>query len=295
MRILRASACILIALIMIGSALGEEAYEEPKEVRGTRFEAQQSISGNGIMSSYRCFQDDPLILKSHSSGSGSYSSDSSILAEHIVISNSNYGDYSSSTQRISFNDTVRAAYFPTTIYLKGSARFGPVKSTWSDTTLAGNRDRRVGDEDRGGASIKASFDHANALVKETVTKISGMESLETIQKSAGSFEASMELNSAFNGTAQLNVITKDPDKRVPITTMDELYMGTFSLAKTMKLANKRTWSATEDDWQQCCIEGYASLPTYYQRGTYGFGSDVKGVFDCTCFKTPASAEFQRVH
>lgn len=286
MRILRASACILIALIVIGSALGEEAFEEPKEASGMRFEANQSISGNGIMSSYRCFHNDPLILKSHSSGSGTYSSDSSILAEDIVISNIKYEEYSSSTQRVNFNDSVSAAYFPTTIDLQGSARFGPVKTSWSDSTLAGNR---------GGAAIKASFDHANALVKETVTKISGLESLETIQNSAGSFEASMELNSAFNGTAQLSVITKDRDERVPITTMDELYMGTFSLAKTMKLAEERTWSATEDDWQQCCIEGYASLPTYYQRGTYGFGSDVKGVFDCTCFKAPVSAEFQRVH
>lgn len=251
-----------------------------------RFEAQQSISGNGIMSSYRCFHNDPLILKSHSSGSGAYSSDSRILAEDITVSNIKYEDYSSSTQRVNLNDSVRAAYFPTTINLQGSASFGPVKSTWSDSTLAGNR---------GGAAIRARFDHANALVTETTTKISGLQSLETIRNSAGSFEASMELNSAFNGTAQLSVITKDTNKRAPTTNLDELYIGTFSLSKTMKLAEKRTWSATEDDWQQCCIDGYKSLPTYYQRGTYGFGSDVKGVFDCTCFKTPASAEFQRVH
>lgn len=286
MRLGRALVCVLMALMVMDLALGEEAYEEPKEALGMRFEAQQAISGNGIMSSYRCFHYYPLVLQSHSSGSGSYSSDSSILAEDITVSNIKYEEYSSSTQRINFNDSVRAAYLPTTIDLQGSARFGPIKSTWSDSTRAGNR---------GGEAIRARFDHANALVKETRTKISGLESLETIQNSAGSFEASMELNSAFNGTAQLSVITKDPDKRAPTTNLDELYMGTFSMAKTMKLVDKKIRSEEEDDWQQCCINGYASLPTYYKRGTYGFGSDVKGVFDCTCFKTSVSAEFQRAY
>jgi hypothetical protein len=35
------------------------------------------------------------------------------------------------------------------------------------------------------------------------------------------------------------------------------------------------------------------MPEVYQMGSNGFGSDVKGIFDCTCFKVPAIAEFPR--
>lgn len=273
-------------------ALSEEAYVEPKDAKVLRFYTQQSISGNGFMSAYRCFNSDPIVLKSHSSGSGAYSSDSNILDEDIVLSNMVYEDYLSSKRSVNFNDNVSAAYFPTTVSPGGSARFGLIKSTWSDSTQAGNR---------GGATMKAAFGSARSLVKHMATEVSGIQSIETIQDSTGtgSFVASMELNSAFNGTAQLSATVLDQsqseDWGTPETAMDEYYRGTFSLTKKMKISQKRSRSTEMDDWMPCCIDGYKSMATYYQRGTYGFGPDVKGVFDCTCFKTPASAELQRAY
>lgn len=271
-------------------ALSEEAFVENKKASGLKFYTQQSISGNGFMSAYRCFNSDPNILKSHSSGSGAYSSDSNILDEDIVLSNMIYEDYSSSKRSVKFNDNVSAAYFPTTISPGGSARFGPIKSTWSDSTQAGNH---------GGAVMKAAFDSAKSLVKHMATEVSGFLSIDAIERSAGSFEACMELNSAFNGTAQLSATVLDQsqpdDWGTPETAMDEYYRGAFSLTKKMKISQKRSRSTGVDDWMPCCIDGYKSMATYYQRGTYGFGPDVKGVFDCTCFKTPASAEFQRAY
>jgi len=52
---------------------------------------------------------------------------------------------------------------------------------------------------------------------------------------------------------------------------------------------------TSDDWLPCCSGGYLTMPTYYQRGSKGFGSDVKGVFDCTCYRVPTVAQFPRVY
>jgi hypothetical protein len=37
------------------------------------------------------------------------------------------------------------------------------------------------------------------------------------------------------------------------------------------------------------------MPTNYQKGGKGFGSNVKGVFDCTCFKAPTQAQFPRIY
>ena len=41
--------------------------------------------------------------------------------------------------------------------------------------------------------------------------------------------------------------------------------------------------------------GYMTMPTYYQKGGGGFGSNVKGILDCTCFKAPTQAEFPRLY
>ena len=252
-------------MLLMNLALGEEPYQEDKVVSGFRFSTQQSISGTGFMSSYRCLNNGSLILKSHSSGSGSYSSDSNLLDEYFTLSNIVYQDYTSSTNRVKFNDNVSAAYFPTTIDLGGSARIGPIKSTWSDSTLAGNSY---------GTAIRADFDHANALVKNMATEISesSLDSLETTTTyTSGSFEASMELNSAFNGTAQLSATelerNRPEDRGTPKTDMDEYYRGSFSLTKKMKIAEKSTYSEDDDDWASCCIEGYKTMPTYYKRGS----------------------------
>jgi hypothetical protein len=45
----------------------------------------------------------------------------------------------------------------------------------------------------------------------------------------------------------------------------------------------------------CCFGGYLAMPTYYQKGSKGFGSNVKSIFDCTCWRQPgncADANFQ---
>jgi hypothetical protein len=42
----------------------------------------------------------------------------------------------------------------------------------------------------------------------------------------------------------------------------------------------------DDDWLPCCYDGYLTMPKYYRMGSKGFGSNVKAIFDCTCFESP---------
>lgn len=81
----------------------------------------------------------------------------------------------------------------------------------------------------------------------------------------------------------------------PDTYMDEDYVGSYHLVKKMTVTSTYPNSVLYDDWLPCCFGGYMTMPTYYQRGTYGFGSNPKGVFDCTCSKVPAGAEWPRVY
>ena len=50
----------------------------------------------------------------------------------------------------------------------------------------------------------------------------------------------------------------------------------------------------DDAWLPCCSAGYLTMPTYYQKGSKGFGSNVKGIFDCTCFQSSPSKRSFRV-
>jgi len=72
----------------------------------------------------------------------------------------------------------------------------------------------------------------------------------------------------------------------PMVELDEDYIGSFHMKKNMTL----TWEEDDEEWDYawlpCCSGGYLTMPTHYQTGSNGFGSDVKGVFDCTCNKKP---------
>jgi hypothetical protein len=67
----------------------------------------------------------------------------------------------------------------------------------------------------------------------------------------------------------------------PNVNIDHDYKGTFSLATKMNLTVSATKKWDDNDWLPCCFGGYLIMPTYYQKGTKGFGSNVKGIFDCT--------------
>ncbi len=79
----------------------------------------------------------------------------------------------------------------------------------------------------------------------------------------------------------------------PLVDVDEDYWGTYHIEKLMNLTASVEEIEEDDDWLPCCSGGYLSMPETYQKGINGFGSDVTGVFDCTCFKAPKGAEFPR--
>jgi hypothetical protein len=81
----------------------------------------------------------------------------------------------------------------------------------------------------------------------------------------------------------------------PAIEIDEDYWGTYHIEKNMTLEVPYKRIEKSDDWLPCCFGGYLTMPTYYQAGSRGFGSNVKAVFDCTCSKAPTEAQFPRVY
>jgi hypothetical protein len=247
-----------------------EYYEENNSIIGMRFDAQQSISGLGIASSYRCIQTDPLMLKSQSSGSGYYSSNSVIIGKKDVDISGTDDEYKSSGREVKFKENMSSAYLPTTTAAIGSFVTGPTKYKWSDITSEGNI---------GGVGMKISFSEADSLVKEISAEISGKQTIDRIHESSGSFKAGMELNSAFNGTAQVSAIYKDQNETVPVAMLDEYYRGAFSLVKKMKISEKSTESGADEDELlelPCCFGGIIDISSSDMEGL-----SAECVFNCS--------------
>jgi hypothetical protein len=75
---------------------------------------------------------------------------------------------------------------------------------------------------------------------------------------------------------------------------DEMFVGVYDIAKNLHMSSRFDRFKKDDDWLPCCYGGYLTMPASYQMSSEGFGSNVRGVFDCTCSKVPSVAELQRI-
>jgi hypothetical protein len=65
------------------------------------------------------------------------------------------------------------------------------------------------------------------------------------------------------------------------------YIGNLNMSLAIKMDDYIIINTPDDEWlPSCCFGGYLTMPTYYQKGSKGFGSNVKDVFDCTCWREP---------
>jgi hypothetical protein len=74
----------------------------------------------------------------------------------------------------------------------------------------------------------------------------------------------------------------------PAIKVDEDYWGTYHIEKNVSLTVPYLNIETADDWLPCCTGGWDTMRYMDKKG---FGASTKGVFDCTCFKTPNVAQF----
>ena len=77
----------------------------------------------------------------------------------------------------------------------------------------------------------------------------------------------------------------------PIFEVDADYIGTYHIRNNMTLTISEEEKEFENPWLPCCFGGYLDMPTNYQKGTVGFGSNVASIFDCSCIKSLGKAEF----
>ena len=78
--------------------------------------------------------------------------------------------------------------------------------------------------------------------------------------------------------------------RNPAVEIDEDYWGTYHLEKNISLEVPYTLTSTSEDWLPCCFGGWETMGYYDQKQNIKSAS-VNGIFDCTCYKVPNTAQF----
>ena len=138
---------------------------------------------------------------------------------------------------------------------------------------------------------------ARAIKKELEARVEDDHYDAEWLPSVGLGNSQLNINeSVVSGTAHLGMLQGrrafDYDKSAlydPKIYVDEVYTGTFNLATKMNLTVPKYSADKSDDWLPCCYGGYLTMPTYYQTGSKGFGSNAKDIFDCTCPKVVGGA------
>ncbi|OPY49546.1 MAG: hypothetical protein A4E48_02228 [Methanosaeta sp. PtaU1.Bin060] len=318
------AAVLLVALIglstaelMKSAADGQWYNYATSTEKNTSFTFEQSVQGNGYFMTYMYAKEGNLEMKNYAHGSGSIDNQATLAAYHMERTKhpvaEDWNDYNLSC--IQFKEDNAMVYAPMKIAVgTGYYAANPVdySSLLKEKTWVKNY--------RAATSMHHEVEYAHALDKEldlvakekfnytydpiyegdAVTQMKINEDVTDGKVHLGVLQGDQQWvtkDAVKNGANQ--IITKSPLTytawKHPAIEIDEDYWGTYHIEKNMTLDVPYKRIEASDDWLPCCFGGYMTMPTYYQKGSYGFGSNVKGVFDCTCFKALEQAEFPRVY
>jgi len=288
------------------------------EESNSTFSFEQSVQGNGYFMTYMYVRQGALAAKNYAHGSGSVDNEMVMSAYenwhrwHPI--GEDWNDYVVSC--IQFKEDAAMVYAPMSIAVgTGFYAANPIdyssllkEKTWIKNYLSASS---IHHEIEYAHAIdkeleftaKEKFNHTydpelvtvgytNFKVNEDVTDgkihfgvLQG--SRATMLPTGGSLDITntvwdpFEVMGASSSSAPFSTAWKNPSIEI-----DEDYWGTYHIEKNITLEVPYKKIVKSDDWLPCCFGGYLTMPTYYQKASKGFGSNVKGIFDCTCWKQP---------
>jgi len=289
------------------------------EESNSTFSFEQSVQGNGYFMNYMYVKAGNMAAKNYAHGSGSVDN-SMILSSyenwHRWHTNAeDWNDYSMSC--IQFKESVAQVYAPMSIAVgTGFYAANPInynsllkEKTWIKNYAAASSIHHeieyahAIDKDLE-FTAKEKFNHTydpelttvgvtQFKVNEDVTDgkvhfgvLQGSNTGTTTTPKTGD-SISDWINPDFTLTTGLGPKGKDGYAwKNPSIEIDEDYWGTYHIEKNITLEVPYKKVTKSDDWLPCCFGGYLTMPKYYQMYSKGFGSNVKGIFDCTCWKQP---------
>jgi hypothetical protein len=174
------------------------------------------------------------------------------------------------------------------------------KSLLNDETLVKNRDgfnsldHMIKDAHGLDIALDAQSDATNTTINVDENLIDGKAYFGALQLAGvpRDEEAEEDTEEEAEGDAPiLGLAMKMKAWHKPLAEVDADYIGTYHIKNNMTLTTSSDEKEFEDSWLPCCFGGYLDMPINYQKGAMGFGSNVKGIFDCICAKVPGEGQF----
>jgi hypothetical protein len=296
----------LVFTLLAVSFLTGMAAAEYSLKNNVTLDMKQSVSGEGYFVTYKHARmpntmgnaaSNGVELLDYGHGSGNINLNSVMLAQS---SNRSEGavedaamDYQEALSCIRLKEDNSMVYSPVSIglgvgyYAAGGLNYN---SLLKEKTWLKNRD--------GSTMMNHEVEYAHALDKDLEARVKSFISQE--DPSMTMLSVSEDVTS---GKTHIGLLQGDPSVIMaegaiarsawnkPLAEVDEDFIGSFHIEKMMNLTSSLDETTADDDWLPCCSGGYLDMPPYYQKGSRGFGSDVTGIFDCSCYKVPDKAEF----
>jgi hypothetical protein len=286
------------------------AYEE----RNTTFNFEQSVQGNGYFMTYIYAKSGNIAMKNYAHGSGSLNSEALLTYQQLDQkrrdASTDYNDFSQNC--IQFKEDVAMVYAPMKIavgtgyYAANPLEYASLlkEKTWVKNYRAGTSMHHEVEYAHAldkvlDLTVKEKFNHTWDPIWENVgyTNMKIVEDVTDGKAHIGVLQANENfaplMNADYDVVEPLAVSMKNSAWRKPAIEIDEDYWGTYHIEKNMTLEVPYNLVQKGEDWLPCCFGGYLTIPTAYLGDAKLKGA--KGVFDCTCFKAPAVAEFPRIY
>lgn len=250
--------------------------------------SDQSVRGTGFYNTYQNLGTGSLVMANRNYGSGNYIYESNVGA-CVSFYTDAVAARALTNQKIGMKESTNSTYSEVKFGMKGSTGTISFNIPIFEATALINYDQ--------GTSMDAMFG-ADSLKKDVnVDLYWDTDSYDTLwddmyYRSKGL--TNLTFTSEIMGGVHIGELTNVLGEKHPITTslIDEDYVGALNIAKKMSLATSINRTAVHDDWLPCCSGGWRSMDIHDQRG---HGASARGIFDCTCYNVPKTAEFQRIY
>jgi len=276
------ASAILLSMVLIGLSCGQT--DTTFDMRYI-YHMDQNVDGNGFFSTYQSTDVTNLSLSNTAHGSGSLATDSKLNTRNGAKYDEKKDEYSKTSDRgIVLLEDMDYSYAPSSMQLGKYSLPITFHSRGSEQTALFNHISAV--------SMNAEFRDATTLSKNLSAELYWkLTSSSDIFESKIDSDSRTNLNfeAAFTGLGHVGVLDKVRKNGSEAVLIDEDYRGTYYITKNISHEYKYKLNQQADDWLPCCSNGFADMNSLDKKPF----KSATGIFDCTCFDTPAKAEFPR--
>jgi len=251
---------------------------------------EQNVQGNGFFNSYVKNYVPNMSLSNIAHGSGGYDHESKLDSRNGAKYDETNAEYTLVTDiGTTLIESMDFAYAPISMQISKYSRPIAFQSKGSEATEVKNY--------RSGISMNARFNYADTLSKNLSgelywKRVDNIDTEDYFQSTLDD-ESRTKLNfeAAFSGSGHVGAVDSEGISQGTELLIDEDYRGTYYITKNMSHNEVYTLKRLTDEWLPCCSGGFSDMNVLDKKPF----KSATGVFDCTCYVAPTSAEFPRVY